>query len=41
MLKCFNLLHTNDLGALPSEEGSTIIHYKIDFPIKGKLYFNK
>lgn len=36
-IEMFQSLTTSDLGVLPSEEGSTIIHYKIDFPIKGKF----
>jgi len=36
-VEMFQPLTTNDLGVLPSEEGSTIIHYKMDFPIKGEF----
>ena len=36
-IEMFQPLTTNELGVLPSEKGSTIIHYKIDFPIKGKF----
>ena len=36
-VELFQQLTTNDLGILPSEEGSAIVHFKIDFPIKGKL----
>jgi len=36
-VEMFQSLTTSELGVLPSEEGSTIIHYKIDLPIKGKF----
>jgi hypothetical protein len=36
-IEMFQSLTTSELGVLPSEEGSTIIHYKIDFPIKGRF----
>lgn len=36
-IEMFQPLTTSELGVLPSEKGSTIIHYKIDFPIKGKF----
>jgi hypothetical protein len=36
-VEMFKPLTTSELGVLPSEKGSTIIHYKIDFPIKGKF----
>ncbi|MFC1786151.1 translocation/assembly module TamB domain-containing protein [Candidatus Neomarinimicrobiota bacterium] len=36
-VEMFQQLTTSELGVLPSEVGSTIIHYKIDFPIKGKF----
>ena len=36
-IEMFQPLTAGELGVLPSEEGSTIIHYKIDFPIKGKF----
>lgn len=36
-VEMFQPLTTNELGVLPSKEGSTIIHYKINFPIKGKF----
>jgi autotransporter translocation and assembly factor TamB len=36
-VEMFQPLTTSELGVLPSEEESTIIHYKIDFPIKGKF----
>ncbi len=36
-LEMFQSLTTSDLGALPAEDGRKIIHYKIDFPIKGEF----
>lgn len=36
-IEMFMALTTSSLGVLPPEEGSTIIHYKIDFPIRGKF----
>jgi len=36
-VEMFQPLTMGELGVLPSEEGSTIIHYKINFPIKGKF----
>ncbi|MEE8341751.1 MAG: translocation/assembly module TamB domain-containing protein [Candidatus Neomarinimicrobiota bacterium] len=36
-VEMFQQLTTSELGVLPSEENSKIIHYKIDFPIKGKF----
>jgi len=36
-IEMFQPLTVGELGVLPSEAGSTIIHYKIDFPIKGKF----
>ncbi|MCJ7800726.1 MAG: hypothetical protein MUP82_00015, partial [Candidatus Marinimicrobia bacterium] len=36
-IEMFQSFTTSELGVLPSEEGSTIIHYKIDIPIKGKV----
>ena len=36
-VEMFQQLTTSELGVLPSDAGSTIIHYKIDFPIKGKF----
>ena len=36
-VEMFQPLTMGELGVLPSETGSTIIHYKIDFPIKGKF----
>jgi hypothetical protein len=36
-VEMFQQFTTSELGVLPSEVGSTIIHYKIDFPIKGKF----
>lgn len=36
-IEMFQPLVTSELGVLPSEEGSMIVHYKIDIPIKGKF----
>jgi hypothetical protein len=36
-IEMFQPLTTSELGVLPSEPGGMIIHYKIDFPIKGKF----
>lgn len=36
-VEMFQPLTISELGVLPSKEGSTIIHYKINFPIKGKF----
>ena len=36
-VEMFQQLTTNELGVLPSEEGTMIVHYKINFPIKGKF----
>jgi len=36
-IEMFQPLTVGELGVLPSEAGSTIMHYKIDFPIKGKF----
>lgn len=36
-IEMFQPLTTSELGVLPSEEGSMIVHYKIDIPIKGKI----
>ncbi len=36
-IEMFQSFTTSELGILPTEEGSTIIHYKIDIPIKGKV----
>ena len=36
-IEMFQSFITSELGVLPSEAGSTIIHYKIDIPIKGKV----
>jgi hypothetical protein len=36
-VEMFQQLTTNELGVLPSEEGNMIVHYKINFPIKGKF----
>ncbi len=36
-IEMFQSFTTSELGILPAEDGSTIIHYKIDIPIKGKV----
>ena len=36
-VEMFQQFTTNELGVLPSDDGSTIIHYNLDFPIRGKF----